>query len=192
MKYLKKFNENISIYDPKWEVFLPENIVIFKGQNQRIDRFSYKKGNIMLNSDMIQISYGINEWSVPNTFEIDIYFTKEDSGYQHQDQTTLIKGGVYNYNKIQSNQHNIKLNVDMTLGDGMASEFMISKTGVKVIQYTSYGSKYDPTNTIFAIEDESLKKIVHFFNRFDIGYNLSLEDFNFLRNKLITKLDISQ
>jgi hypothetical protein len=70
----------------------------------------------------------------------------------------------------------------MTLGDGMASEFMISKTGVKVIQYTSYGSKYDPTNTIFAIEDESLKKIVYFFNRFDIGYNLSLEDFNFLRN----------
>ena len=66
MKYLKSFNENISIYDPKWEVFLPKTIVVLKGEEEGIDRLPYKKGNVMLNSDMIQISYSLNQWSVPD------------------------------------------------------------------------------------------------------------------------------
>ena len=45
MKYLKSFNENISIYDPKWEVFLPKTIVVLKGQDYGIDKLTYKKGN---------------------------------------------------------------------------------------------------------------------------------------------------
>ena len=73
-------------------------------------------------------------------------------------------------------------NVEVIIANMMASEFSITKDGIHVIQDTSYGSKYDPTNTIFAIEDESLEKIVNFFNRFNIGVNLKLEDFNFLRN----------
>ena len=183
MKYLKRFNESISIYDPKWEVFLPETIVVLKGEEEGIDRLPYKKGNIMLNSDMLQISYSLNQWSAPDTFEIDIYLVKYDSGEEHQDQTTIVKGGTYDYDRSPGKYiHNLRLDVDITFGDMMASEFSITKDGVSVIQDTSYGSKYDPTNTIFAIEDESLKKLVDFFNRFNIGVNLSLEDFNFLRN----------
>ena len=66
MKYLKQFNENISIYDPKWEVFLPENIVIFKGQNQKIDRFSYKKGNVMFPMNPVYIT-GFFFWQLLHT-----------------------------------------------------------------------------------------------------------------------------
>jgi hypothetical protein len=183
MKYLKSFNENISIYDPKWEVFLPKTIVVLKGQDYGIDKLTYKKGNVMLNSDMLQISYDLNQWSAPDTFEIDIYLVKDDSGEEHQDQTTIVKGGTYDYDRSPGSYiHNLRLDVDITFGDMMASEFSITKNGISVIQGTSYGSKYDPTNTLFAIEDESLKKLVDFFNRFNIGVNLSLEDFNFLRN----------
>ena len=74
------------------------------------------------------------------------------------------------------------IGVLMRIEDKIKRSLSITKNGISVIQGTSYGSKYDPTNTIFAIEDESLKKLVDFFNRFNIGVNLSLEDFNFLRN----------
>ena len=47
MKYLRSFNENISIYDPKWEVFLPETIVVLKGQNYGIDKLTYKKKELL-------------------------------------------------------------------------------------------------------------------------------------------------
>lgn len=183
MKYLKRFNESISIYDSKWEVFLPETIVVLKGQGEVIDRLSYKKGNVMLNSNLLQISYILNQWSVPDTFEIDIYLVQYDSGEEHLDQTTIVKDGTYDYDRSSGKYiHNLRLDVDITFGDMMASEFSISKDGIHIIQYTSYGSKFDPTNTIFAIEDESLEKLVNFFNRFNTGVNLNLEDFNFLRN----------
>ncbi len=184
MKYLKRFNEGISIYDPKWEVLLPDTIVVLKGEEYGIDRLPYKKGNVMINADMLQITYDFNRVLAPDTFEIDIYFAKDDSGESHQDQTTIVKGGTYDYDRSLGGYiHNLRLDVDITFGDMMASEFTISKNGIQIIQDTSYGSKYDPTNTLFAIEDESLKKLVDFFNRFNIGVNLSLEDFNFLRKK---------
>ena len=33
MKYLKRFNENISMYDPEWEKSLPETFTILKGED---------------------------------------------------------------------------------------------------------------------------------------------------------------
>lgn len=185
MKYLRRFNENenISVYDPKWEVFLPETIVVLKGEEYGIDRLVYKKGNVMLNSDMLQISYDINRWLAPDTFEIDIYLVKDDAGEEHIDQTTVINQGKIDYDRSPGKYiHNLRLDVDITFGDMMASEFTISKDGITIIQDTSYGSKFDPTNTLFAIEDESLQKLVDFFNRFNIGIKLDITDFNFLRD----------
>lgn len=183
MKYLKKFNDNFSIYDPRWKVFLPETIVVLKGEEHGIDRLVYKKGNVMLNSDMLQISYDINQWLAPDTFEIDIYFVKDDSGEKHIDQTTIVKGGTFDYERTtDKNINNMRLDVDITFGDMMAAEFSLSRDGIHIIQDTSYGSKFDPTNTLFAIEDKSLQRLVYFFNRFNIDGKFTIEDFNFLRN----------
>ena len=184
MKYLKRFNENISIYDPKWEELLPETILVLKGQDYGIDKWPYKKGNVMLNADMLQISYDINEWMAPDTFEIDIYLVKDDSQERRGDFTTVLKSGSIDYDRSPGKYiPNLRLDVDMTFGDEMAVEFSISKKGVQVYQDTTYGSKFDPSNTLFAIGDESLQKLVDFFNAFNHGVKLSIEDFNFLRDK---------
>jgi hypothetical protein len=183
MKYLKRFNESISIYDPKWENLLPESLTVLKGQDHGIDRFVYKRGNIMLNPNMNQISYDINQWTAPDTFEIDIYTVKDALKDSHTDLTTIVKSGTFDYDRNTGEYiKNLRLDVDITFGDMMSSEFTISKDGVSEYQGTSYGSKFDPTNTLFAIEDDGLEQLVDFFNRFNI-VELSLEDFDFLRNK---------
>ena len=61
-----------------------------------------------------------------------------------------------------------------------ASTIVIEKPNkIKVIQYTSYGSKFDPSNTVFALTDDSLESFINFLNRFD-GMKLKREDFKFL------------
>lgn len=184
MKYLKKFNERFSIYDPEWEKLLPQTITVLKGQDHGVDRLTYNKGNIMLNSDMIQISYDLNAWSAPDTFEIDIYFVKDDYTEPRANFTTVIDSGTIDYERSPGkNIKNLRLNVDITFGDEMACEFAIDKNGVKLFQDTTYGSKFDPSNTLFAIEESDLKKLVEFFNRFNHGIKISLEDLDFLRSK---------
>lgn len=184
MKYLKRFNERISIYNPEWEKMLPETITVLKGQDHGIDKLTYSKGNIMLNADMLQISYDLNAWLAPDTFEIDIYFVKDDATEPHTDLTKVIKSGSIDYDRSPGKSiPNLRLTVDITFGDEMACEFIIDKSGIKLLQDTTYGSKFDPSNTLFAIEDNDLKKLVDFFNRFNHGINISLEDLDFLRNK---------
>ena len=62
----------------------------------------------------------------------------------------------------------------------MACEFSIeSPNKIKVIQYTSYHSKFDRSNTVFALVDDSLQSFINFLNRFD-GMKLKREDFKFL------------
>ena len=180
MKYLKRFNEDITatigsngvikpnhnvksdvintIYDKRWESQLPEFITI----NYHGELYKFKKDNIMLHSDMVQITYAstpldTNEqgeiWGTPDTLEFDIYFAKED---------------------------NIVLNIDITYGDLMACEFSVEAPNkIKVIEYTSYHSKFDRSNTVFALVDESLQSFINFLNRFE-GMKLKKEDFKFL------------
>lgn len=180
MKYLKRFNEDIeatigsngvikpnhniktdienTIYDKRWEEQLSEYFTI----NYHGKLFKFKKDNIMLHSDMVQITYSStlmsNQeseeiWGSPDTLEFDIYFAKED---------------------------NIVLNVDITYGDAMACEFSVEAPNkVKVVEYTSYHSKFDPSNTVFALVDESLQSFINFLNRFE-GMKLKKEDFKFL------------
>lgn len=159
MKWIKKFESfDIPYYNKEWEKFLPEQITIIKGQEKFIQRKVYKKGNIMIHSDMIQISYTHGEYQmdikdvVPGVVEFDIYFIKNDG---------------------------ISLSVDITYGDTMASEFKINNDKVDVIEYTSYGSKFDPSNTVFALDENSLKSFIKFFNMFT-GINVNRGQFNFL------------
>lgn len=159
MKYILKFNENISIYDKSWEVFLPKQITVIEGSGDKLNlRHVFNKGNVMLHSDMLQITYdNPGEWGIPETLEIDIYFVKD------------------------TQTDNIRLDVDITYGDRMAAEFSIDKTNrLKVIQYSSYRSKFDPSNTVFAFNQSSLRDFVNFLNRFNTGVKLTVDDFKFL------------
>jgi len=170
MKYLKSFNEMVSdvesdlpkdsvysqptleeplkidnsriIYKPEWESELPEVLSI----NYHNKVYKFKKGNIMLLGDMVEISYDLLDgevWGAPDTLEFDIYFTKDN------------------------NSGNIRINVDITYGDLVACEFSIEKPNkINVIQTTSWGSKFDPSNTVFALTDDSLDEFINFLNMF--------------------------
>ena len=195
MKYLFRFSENISIYDNKWQQFLPNEIVVLNGGVEGVQRIIYKRGNIMLNSDMVQITYYQEDWGAPDTFEIDIYLVQDDFTKSTEDSTTVINRGVLSYQTgINKMNPNLRLDVDITFGDLMACEFSIDRQrGVKVFQETSHHSKFDRSNTLFAIEDHSLQKLVRFFNMFNLNTpkrpktgdktgNLTIEDFYFVRN----------
>lgn len=195
MKYILTFNENLSIYNPEWKQFLPDEILVIKGQFDGIQKIIFKKGNIMLNADMVQISYYQEDWGAPDTFEIDIYFVSDSSNEISNDSTTVVKvDGSLDYESYNKMNQYMRLDCDITFGDEMACEFSIdSRNGVKCYQDTTYGSKFDPSNTIFAIEDKSLQQLVDFFNRFNLDNperektdknlgNLTITDFNFLRD----------
>ena len=184
MKYLKRFNEDIeatikangnisanidtktdiigTIYDKRWQDELSEYFTInYKGK-----LYKFKKDNIMLHSDMIQITYAstpLNSkesgeiWGAPDTLEFDIYFAKEDD-----------------------EDDKVVLNIDITYGDLMACEFIIEAPNkIKVVEYTSYHSKFDPSNTVFGLVDDSLESFINFLNKFS-GMKLKKEDFKFL------------
>lgn len=151
MKYLKPYAlfESI-IYDVDWTTVLPKELVVLKDGEHR-----FKVGNIMKHADMVQVTYEnvTNEWGVPSTLEFDFYFSKNVD---------------------------IRMTVDITWGDSMACEFYIeSPSKVGVIEYTSFRSKMDPSNTVFALDDNSLKSFVDFLNRFD-GFKLDVSQFTFL------------
>ncbi len=152
MKYLKSYKifESTIIYDIDWQTILPQEITVLKDGEH-----SFKVGNVMKHSDMVQVTYGneSNEWGEPSTLEFDFYFSQ--------------------------NGH-MRMDIDITWGDAMACEFYIeSPNKVGVIQYTSFGSKTDPSNTIFALADDSLKSFVEFLNKFD-GFRLDVSQFTFL------------
>jgi hypothetical protein len=62
----------------------------------------------------------------------------------------------------------------------MACEFYVdSPSKVGVTEYTSFRSKTDPSNSIFALDNNSLKEFIDFLNRFD-GFKLDVSQFKFL------------
>lgn len=152
MKYLKRFNEGFkNIYDVVWEKILPPTLTILKDGEH-----TFKVGNIMKNVDMVQVTYTNtkNEWSVTDTLEFDFYFLKVNGTF--------------------------KMDIDITWGDLMACEFSVtSPNKVDVIDYTSFHSKTDPSNTVFALEEKSLQNFIDFINKFD-GFKVERNQFNFL------------
>jgi hypothetical protein len=114
---------------------------------------SFKLGNVMKNADMVQVTYSNNEWGAPSTLEFDFYFSENPK---------------------------MRIDIDITWGEAMACEFYIeSPSKVGVTEYTSFRSKTDPSNTIFAIDNNSLKEFVDFLNKFD-GFKLDVSQFKFL------------
>lgn len=183
MKFLKKFNEMVSdidsnlptdsvysdytldepnkdlyphiVYKPDWEKQLPEFMEIIYHN----EIYKFKKGNIMLIGDLVEISYESdpeNPWGKPDCLEFDIYFVKDD------------------------NTGKMRIDVDITYGDLMACEFSVEEPNkVNVIQHTTYHSKFDPSNTVFALEDESLKNFINFLNKLN-NFKLTTHDLRFL------------
>ncbi len=158
MKHLKRFNESIDIYDVDWSKLAPQELEVIKDG----EVIQFKIGNIMKHFDMIQVTYSTKNgeiWGYPDTLEFDIYFTKPQK---------LSKTGNY------------KILVDITLGNLVVSEFGIyPPSTVSVIEYTSYHSKFDPSDTIFAFTEESINYLVDLFNKFK-GISVERKDFNFL------------
>lgn len=152
MKHLKRFNEGFeNIYDVVWEKILPPTLTVFKDGEH-----TFKLGNIMKDADMVQVTY-VNiksEWGVTDTLEFDFYFLKIGSTF--------------------------KMDIDITWGDLMACEFSItSPNKVDIIDYTSFHSKTDTSNTVFALEEKSLQNFIKFINMFD-GFKVQRNQFNFL------------
>ena len=175
MRYLRRFNEDLSIYDKRWKSFLPKEIWVIKGGD---GKHKFTKGNIMLNSDMIQITYNNTEKVIPDTLEIDIYFVKN---VQNGTDSTITKSGGDLYTGSNGDGF-IRLTIDITYGDLVACEFSIDKNGVKLIQDTTKKSKFDPSNTIFAFDDLSLTGFIEFLNRFNI-FKINQSNLYFLQNK---------
>ena len=181
-KFLKKFNESVndnysdisknSIYNPslskknnksdknliynkEWESLLPETLTI----NYHNKLYKFKKDNIMLLDDLVQItydSYSGEIWGSPDTLEFDIYFVMND------------------------NDGKMRINIDITYGDLMACEFAIEAPNkVDLVQDTTYHSKFDPSNTVFALDDKSLDNFIVFLNKFP-GIQLTRYDIRFL------------
>lgn len=143
------------IYNKDWEKELPKTMTI----NYKGNLLSFKKGNIMLLGDSVQVTYqGLSEnpWGSPDCLEFDLYFTKQDLTQK------------------------IKIDIDITLGDLMVCEFSIEQPNkISLIQHTTYHSKFDPSDTVFALEDKSLKEFIVFLNKFS-GFKLSRYDLRFL------------
>lgn len=158
MKYLKKYNLfESSIYDADWKKLLPQELIIIKDGEH-----AFKLGNVMKHSDMIQVTYenANDEWGVTSTLEIDFNFSE------------IIKELIP--------ENIMRIDIDITWGEAMACEFYIDNKGeVEVIEYTSFRSKTDPSNTVFALDDDSLKSFVKFLNRFGLS-NFDLTQFTFL------------
>jgi len=145
------------MYNPEWEKSLPELFYILKGEDDGVHKIAYKKGNIMLNADMVQITYYNEDWGIPETLEFDIYTV------------------------MDTETNSIRLDVDITYGNEVVCEFSVDKkNGVKLIQSTTYHSKFDPSNTVFAFNDESLSQFIEFLNRFNTGYKITHHDLRFL------------
>ena len=183
MKYLKKYNlfesdlneddaQDVSIYDADWKELLPQEMIILKdatkrtlynnGKIKKKWKHAFKLGNIMKHSDMVQVTYenANNERGVPSTLQFDFHFSEVIE--------ELIPEDI------------MRIDIDITWGEAMACEFYIDNTGkVEVIEYTSFNSKTDPSNTIFALDDNSLKSFVEFLNRFGL-FNFDVTKFKFL------------
>lgn len=151
MRYLKNYILfESTIYDIDWKTILPKEMIVLKDGEH-----SFKVGNVMKNVDMVQVTYenSNNEWGVPSTLEFDFYFSENPK---------------------------MRIDIDITWGDAMACEFYVdSPNKVGVTEYTSFRSKADPSNTIFALDNNSLKEFVDFLNKFD-GFKLDVSQFKFL------------
>ncbi len=165
MKFIKSYKifeaDASFMYDPKWEEVLPVYIKVIKGDPKNPLRLAYKKGISRHLGSEVQIPYEtVNHNSGrenPDTLEFDIYWS------------------------FDVNTNSLNINVEVNYGDLTACQFSIEAPNkVDVIVYTSYHSKDDPSNTVFALDDESLESFCNYINRWDNGININREDLKFM------------
>jgi hypothetical protein len=155
----------ISIFDKEdWRKYLPQKLKLVTDNGD----FLLNQTDVLLNGDIIQVTWyqktfkgpnDVNDDGEPDYIEFDIHMVKTNDG-------------------TDANPDNLKLNIDVTYGDSMVSAFTISMPGeVNVTHYNGFGSKYDK-ETEFGFEDETIKELVEFFNRF--GFQLDIKDFTFI------------
>ena len=150
MNYLIGFKafESTTILDKGIEKYFPKSLTVVTDRGE----FSFKKSNFTREIDIIRIVYEQKVWGEADNLEIDLHFVRE-------------KGGL-------------KILVDVTFGDFMASEFSIfDKNKVSIVHYNGKGSKQDP-KTHFGFKNESLQDLIDLFNRF--GFELKIDQFKFI------------
>jgi hypothetical protein len=176
MKHLKRFNENVSLFDPNWVKFLPKKLTIITHNGEFTlevnslepdDRGAPGVYNLMTS---VSVSYSQNTLEEkdgdptadgePDGLQFDISVVKDNDGYEANPKESL------------------RLNVDLTYGDAMMYEFTIDYPNkVNVHHYNGKDSLYDP-ETHFGFSDKSLQELVTFFNRF--GFETTPDDFKFM------------
>lgn len=182
MKYLKLYEEfnqvnitkepittdRVSMFDEKIFDLLPPKLTVVSSTGT----WTLEKSEFTLNNVKAEILYNQNtpeqdaDGDVtadgePDTLEFDIHIVKNNDG-------------------STDNPDTLKLNIDITYGDAMVSEFTIEAPNkVEPHHYTGANSMHDP-NSIFSFDDESLQALIDFFNRFSDSYKLTKDDFKFL------------
>lgn len=174
MRYLKYFEEleTTKIYEVDWKEFAPKSLVLIKGDITDMNGYlldpkthkptnqlcKYKRANIMADL-MMQVTYerDFDVLGIPDTLEFDMTI-------------------------LNPNSEEFEMSVEITYGDMVAAGFEIKRpNNFKIHQYTSFGSKADPSNTAFGFTETSLNKLIRFFNHFD-GLRVTRHDLNFLDN----------
>lgn len=160
------------IYEVDWKDFAPKQLIVIKGDITDLNGYlldpetgkptnqlcKYKQGNIMADL-MMQIPYerDFDVHGIPDTLQFDMTI-------------------------INPNLDEFEMSVEITFGDMVASGFEIKKPNkFNVHHYTSFGSKADPSNSVFGFTETSLNKLIRFFNHFD-GLRVTRADLNFLDN----------
>jgi len=165
MKFIKSYkifeSDATFMYDPSIEDILPEYIKIIKGDPKNPLRLVYRKGISRHLGPEVQIPYETMDKNGgrenPDTLEFDIYWS------------------------FDTNTSSLNINVEVNYGDLTACQFSIEAPNkVDVIVYTSLHSKDDPSNTVFALDDESLESFCNYINRWDKAINIKREDLNFM------------
>jgi hypothetical protein len=144
-----------NIFDKEvWKKYLPKKLTIVTDNGSFNLLFS--EVSIIGNVNIAQIVYHQNTFKhdklngEPDYLEFDVHLVQDNDG-----------------TKALSD---LKLNIDITYGDAMVSEFTVKMPGnIEIIHYTGLGSKYDK-ETFFGFEDQSIKDLVNFFNR--LGFEL--------------------
>ena len=186
MRYLKTFEQvtgDYSVFDTEgWEKLIPKNLTVVTDTGRwTLAKPEWKNGmghatNVTGLMNSVQINYyqntvekengDVTADGEPDQLEFDIDMVKDNDG-------------------TDANSDALKLDVDITYGDSMKSEFTIRMPDeVTIGHYNGYGSQYDP-ETSFAFDDVSIDGLVSFFNSF--GFKLTAGDLDFLA---VSQIDI--
>lgn len=183
MRYLKTYEQvtrRYSVFDTDgWEALLPKSLTIVTESGEwTLEKPSGENGmshatNVSNIMNCVQINYyhntveenggDVTTDGEPDQLEIDITILKENGGSDF-------------------NPDSLKLDVEITYGDSMKSEFSISMPGVvEIVNYNGIGSMHD-NQTHFGFKEDSLLNLISFFESW--GFSLKRESFNFIDERL--------